>query len=293
MIAQGLVDRLRPRGTARSSDRYTSPRARRRTQRRRLGRRARLALVCGLALVALLAGGWFWFRDSPLVSASHVTVEGATGPDAGPIREALRSAAHPMSTLDVDMRKLRSAVAQYPIVKDIEVTTHFPHTMRIRVVDELTVGAIGAGSSRTAVAPDGTLLRDVVVSRSLPLIPLRVLPVGARVTDAHALAAIRLLAAAPHRLRAQVSQVSTVTGHGLVAQLRNGPALYFGDASELGSKWLAASAVLADAGSNGAAYIDVTDPARPAAGSPPSTTTDQTTTAPTSTITTPTSTIGG
>jgi cell division septal protein FtsQ len=228
MIAQGLVDRLRPRGTARSADRYEAPGARRRTRGRRLGRRGRIALVCGLALVALLVGCWFWFRDSSLVLASHVTVEGESGPDAARIRETLKSAAHTMSTLDVDANKLRSAVAPYPIVKDVEVTTQFPHGMRIHVVEQLAVGAIEAGGRKLAVAPDGTLLHDVVVSRSLPLIPLRVPPGGARVTDANALGAIRLLAAAPHRLRSKISEVTTVSGHGLVAQLRNGPAVYFG-----------------------------------------------------------------
>ncbi len=223
--------------------------------------------MCGLALVALLVGGWFWFRDSSLVSASHVTVEGESGPDAARIREALTSAARTMSTLDVDMNKLRRAVAPYPIVKDVEVATKFPHGMRIHVVEQLAVGVIETGGRKLAVAPDGTLLHDLVVSRSLPLIPLRVPPGGARVTDANALGAIRLLAAAPHRLRSSISQVSTVTGHGLVVQLRNGPAVYFGNTADLGAKWLAASAVLADAGSTGAAYIDVTDPGRPAAGS--------------------------
>lgn len=275
MIAQGLVERLRPRGPARPPDRFSRPGASRRTQRRRLRRRARIALVGGLALIALLAGGWFWFRDSSLVSASHVTVEGAGGPDAARIRDALKSAAHTMSTLDVDMAKLHNAVGPYPIVKAVEVTTQFPHGMRIHVLEQVAVGAIEAGGRKLAVAPDGTLLHDVIVSPSLPLIPLRVWPGGARVTDANALGAIRLLAAAPHRLRAKVSQVSTVGGHGLVAQLRSGPAVYFGDTSDLAAKWLATSAVLADAGSNGAAYIDVTDPGRPAAGSQSSAATGQ------------------
>jgi hypothetical protein len=51
-----------------------------------------------------------------------------------------------------------------------------------------------------------------------------------------------------------------------VAQLRNGPSIYFGDANQLAAKWSAAVAVLADSGSAEAVYIDVTDPQRPAAG---------------------------
>jgi len=75
-----------------------------------------------------------------------------------------------------------------------------------------------------------------------------------------------LLAAAPQRLLGRVSQATSVTLHGLVAQIRDGPSIYFGDASRLSAKWIAASAVLADSKSAGAIYIDVTDPQRPAAG---------------------------
>jgi hypothetical protein len=67
-------------------------------------------------------------------------------------------------------------------------------------------------------------------------------------------------------LAPKISQVTRVAPHGLVAQIRGGPAIYFGDLTELAQKWIAASEVLADAGSAGALYIDVTDPERPAAG---------------------------
>jgi hypothetical protein len=48
--------------------------------------------------------------------------------------------------------------------------------------------------------------------------------------------------------------------------LRDGPELYFGDASRLAAKWNSAVVVLANSSSAGSAYIDVTDPSRPAAG---------------------------
>jgi cell division protein FtsQ len=220
-----------------------------------------------LAVLVVLAGGWLWFRNSSLVSVRHVTITGESGPDAAQIRTALISAAHTMSTLNVRMNRLDNAVAPYPIVKDLAVTTQFPHAMRIRVIEQLAVGTVQAGGHKTAVAGDGTLLHDVVVSPSLPVIPLRVPPGGARVSDPNAIAAVRLLAAAPDQLRAKLSEVTTVASHGLVAQVRGGPSLYFGDGTELAAKWLAASEVLADPGSAGASYIDVTFPDRPAAGS--------------------------
>src|SRR5690348_14283919 len=274
MLAQGLVERLRLRGAARRpaagsrtvDPARTAPRTRPGARKRRLGRRARLALLATVALCLLLAGAWMWFRDSPLVAVQQVTVSGQSGADAGQITAALESAARTMSTLDVQLGRLRRAVAPYPVVKDIRVTTQFPHGMRIEVIEHVAVGAIDADGQKVAVAPDGTLMHDVAVSPALPTIPVSLTPAGSRVTTGPAAAAIKLLAAAPSELLPKISQVTTVAPHGLVAQVRGGPSIYFGDATELSQKWIAASEVLADSGSSGAVYIDVTDPQRPAAG---------------------------
>ena len=226
----------------------------------RLG--AAIVLVLGL----LLAGAWIWLRDSSLVAVERVSVTGESGPDAAAIRSALTSAARNMTTLDVQMDQLRTAVYPFPAVKNLQVSTQFPHGMRIRVIEQLPVAAIVVGGRRIAVAADGTLLHDLAASSSLPLVPLSVPPGGPRLTEASAVGAVALLAAAPYQLLAGISQVTTVAGHGLVAQVRGGPSIYFGDARQLRVKWISASAVLADAGSAGAAYVDVTDPVRPAAG---------------------------
>jgi len=237
-------------------------------QRRRLPLpRPRPRVIAILVLVLLLLGGvWLWVRDSSLVSVERVSVSGQSGPDAAQIRLALIAAARNMTTLDVRMDQLRTAVAPYPVVKDLRVSTQFPHGMRIRVIEQIPIGAVAVGGRMIAVAGDGTLLHDVRASSSLPAIPMRVPPGGTRITEPDAVHAVELLAAAPYAMIARISQVSTDASHGLVAQLRNGPSIYFGDAGRLADKWIAATAVLADAGSAGAAYIDVTDSARPAAG---------------------------
>jgi cell division protein FtsQ len=274
MLAQGLAERLRLRGAARrpaAGSRTMDParaglRARPGARKRRLSRRARRALLATVALLVLLAGAWTWFRNSPLVAVQQVTVSGQSGADAGQISAALESAARTMSTLDVQVARLRRAVAPYPVVKDIRVTTQFPHGMHIEVIEHVAVGVIDVGGEKVAVAPDGTLMRDVTVSQSLPTIPVSVAPAGTRVTTGPAAGAIKLLAAAPAELLPKISQVTTIAPHGLVAQVRGGPSIYFGDATELSQKWIAASDVLGDSGSAGAVYIDVTDPQRPAAG---------------------------
>jgi cell division protein FtsQ len=235
-------------------------------RRRRALRRPRaLVLATALAVALVGGGGWLWLRDSSLVAVNRITVTGASGPDAGQIRSALIAAARNMTTLDVQMRQLRMAVAPYPVVKDLSVSTQFPHGMRIGVIEQVPVGVVVAGDHRIAVAGDGTLLHDVIPSASLPTIALGVVPGGTHVTGSASTEA-RLLAAAPYQLLAKIGEVSTVSSHGLVAQLRSGPSIYFGSSGQLGAKWAAAALVLADPGSDGAAYIDVTDPRFAAAG---------------------------
>jgi len=222
-----------------------------------------LAVIVGLGLA--LAGAWLWVRDSSLVAVERVSVTGETGPDAGAIRSALVAAARSMTTLDVQMSQLHNAVSPFPEVKGLRVSSQFPHGMRIRVIEELPVAVVQVDGRQVAVGSDGALLHDVS-GATLPLIPLGVPPGGPRLTEPSALQAVSLLGAAPYQMLPRVSQVTMVPGHGLVAQLRGGPSIYFGDGSRLHAKWLAATEVLADPGSVGASYIDVSDPMRPAAG---------------------------
>jgi cell division protein FtsQ len=234
------------------------------TVTRRIGFRVRVGIAV-LGAILLLGGAWLWVRDSSLVAVRRVSIVGVYGPDAGRIRSALRLAALNMTTLDVHQGQLRMAVAPYPIVKDLHVSTQFPHGMRIDVVEQLPLGALVAGRQAVAVSGDGTLLRDAPAG-SLPAIPVASLPGGSTVTAPGVLNALALLAATPSRLESRISQVTMTSAHGLVAQLRSGPSIYFGDSSDLDAKWDSATTVLADPSSAGSTYIDVSDPARPAAG---------------------------
>lgn len=233
----------------------------------RRSRRLIVRLIVALAaLSALAAGGWVWLRGSSLVAVQRVIVSGESGPDARQIRKALVAAARTMTTLDVKRSELVMAVAPYPVVKTVLVSTQFPHQMRIRVIEQVPVGAVVAGGHETTVAGDGTLLDDVPAQPWFPTIPLRVPPGSAKLTDPGARAAVAVLAAAPYGFLGKIGQVTDDPTRGLVAQLRGGPKIYFGDTSELSAKWAAALAVLAAPGSVGAGYIDVTDPQHPAAG---------------------------
>jgi cell division protein FtsQ len=222
-------------------------------------------IAAAAAVLLLLGGAWLWLRDSSLVAVEKVTITGVSGPNAGQIRGVLTRAARNMTTLNVRTGQLRLAVAPYPVVKDIHVSTQFPHGLRIRVVEQLPVAALEAGGRSIAAAGDGTVLHDVSTA-SLPVIAVPVLPGGSEITERPALDALAVLSVSPRRILARIAQVSTQPVHGLVVALHSGPSIYFGDGSDLAAKWIAATEVLADPSSAGATYVDVTDPARPVAG---------------------------
>jgi cell division protein FtsQ len=230
--------------------------------------RPRTLLAAALA-VGLLVAGWFWLRDSSFVAVRQVEISGVPGAQGAQIRGALDQAARSMTTLHVRDDALDAAVAPYPLVKDVEVSTSFPHTMRIHVVTNVAVGAVLAGGRRIPVTSDGTLLRDAVAAPALATIALRTPPGGRQLTGATALAAVAALAAAPGPLREHVTSAATTRAHGLTLQIANGPVLWLGDDQDLDAKWAAAAAVLADPQAAGATSIDVGDPEHPAVGGLP------------------------
>jgi cell division protein FtsQ len=224
--------------------------------------RAKLALA---ALVAIaLGGGWLWLRDSSLVAVRHVQVTGLSGDTAPGIRGALEQAAQSMTTLHVQVGKLRAAVASFTVVKDLRVQTQFPHGLRIQVVEQLPVAALSIDGRRMPVAGDGTVVSGVTAPASVPTLPTGAIPTGRRITDRTTLLELAVLDAAPRLLRSHVAQIG-IGPRGLTVTLRNGPRLFFGDTTLLHAKWDAAAAVLAQQGAHGATYIDVRIPSEPTA----------------------------
>lgn len=229
----------------------------------RVRRRVGIALLLAVMLFSVYR---LWFRDSSFVSVQHVTVSGLTTADAPRIRTALVAAAHDMTTLDVQQSALNSAVAGFPVVKGVVAQASFPHTLKIRVIEERPVAVLLVGGERLLLSADGTVLRGVTTGHPLALIrssgsvPQSTLPQG------EPLSALRVVAAAPHVLVGRISAVRVGKLRGLFASLRNGPQIFFGDDSRLDAKWAAAVAVLANSSSKGASYVDVRLPERPVAG---------------------------
>ncbi len=231
------------------------------------GPRLRLWLVIvALLCLALAAGYRFWLRDSSLVAVDDVTVSGLTTKDAERVRTALTSAGHTMTTLNVDREVLEQAVAHYPVVRGLEVSADFPHGLRIRVLEHHPAALVELGGDEVPVAGDGTILRGMPVEGRLPVIDTEIASRGERLTSSAALHAARVAGAAPAPLRARIEAITARNEDGVVVELHEGPELIFGDGRRAEAKWIAATRVLADPEAEGATYIDVRLPGRPAAG---------------------------
>jgi cell division protein FtsQ len=252
--------------------------------------RGRIALLSLLGCMPLLAGGWLLLRQSPFVSVQQVRIAGVSGPDAGVIEGSLVTAARRMSTLDVNDGALRAAVAGYPMVSAIRATPRFPHGLSIEVVEQQPVATLAVGGSRTAVAADGAVLGSTLASSSLPTVGgYRELAIGESVHDAGLLAILTVLGAAPAPMERAIAH-AYIGAQGLTLQMRNGLRAYFGDAARPHAKWLSLDSVLADSSSQGASYVDVRIPGRPAAGFPAGVTPPDQSTTETAPVTPPTST---
>jgi len=236
----------------------------RRARARTLPRHAPRSLAVLAVLTLALGGGWLWLRDSSLAAVRDVTITGLSGADSPAIRRALTGAATDMTTLHVRTERLRSAVAPYPIVKDVRVSGDFPHRLRIEVIEHRPVAAAVIDGRRVPVAADGTLLRDAPVTGRLPVVTVRASGDG-RLARRRTDEAVRLVAAAPAALRSSLENVQAAPG-GLSVQLRDGPTLRFGSSAQLSAKWASVVAVLADERAIGASYLDVRAPDRPVAG---------------------------
>jgi cell division protein FtsQ len=248
----------------------------------------RWLLIALVLCLVLLVGYRFWFRDSSFVTVEKVQVTGLTTKDGPRVRAALASAAHSMTTLHVRRDELEQAVAAYPVVRALDVRPEFPHGLTIRVIEYRPAALVGG----LPVALDGTVLRGIPVEGTLPALDARGAPRGNRLTDPTLLHSARIAGTAPLALRPKLELIETRVQDGIVVQMRDGPELIFGDATRARAKWIAATRVLADPEAEGASYIDVRLPGRPAAGGLPASTVEPVAPAGTADTTPPADTTG-
>ena len=232
-------------------------------------RRPRLRWLFVLAFLAAVLGAVyrFWFRHSDFVAVEAVRIEGIDprANDGDELTAALEEAALTLTTLDVQPEVLERAAAPFPLVADIRAEAEFPHKLTIHVVTRRPVARIGSGEDARAVDASGVILPTMDLANfDLPRLPLDEVPTRVRLEGGVA-DQVAVLAAAPAPML-ELAQETRSTPTGVEVVMPGGIELRFGSPRKAADKWRAATAILADPELDEVGYVDLTSPARSAAG---------------------------
>jgi cell division septal protein FtsQ len=229
------------------------------------------SLLLGFAIVAGAAGLYLLARSTPMFSLDTVTVEGAPPAVAARVRSALRPL-QGESLLSLDAAEVERRLGSLALITGFSYDRDFPHTLRVRVRPEHPVAVARRGAKAWLVAASSRVVAEIPAQarRGLPRIWLAHSgepEVGTPITDRFALRAVRTLALARlGHFRGRVRMVR-VREHDLTFLLGSGLELRLGELRAIKLKLAIATRVLPSVLAHGGyAYVDVSVPERPVAG---------------------------
>jgi cell division protein FtsQ len=232
------------------------------------------SLLLGFAIVAGAAGLYVLARSTPMFALSSVDVEGAPPAVAAHVRAAL-APLEGESLLALDTAELERRLGRLPEVAGFSYDRDFPHTLRVTIRAEHPVAVARRGPKAWLVAASSRVISALPV-HARPGLPRIWLAhsgepeVGAPITDRFGLRAVRTLSLA--RLGHFGGRVRMVRAreHDLTFMLASGLELRLGDLRAIRLKLAIATRILPGLQAQGGyAYVDVSVPERPVAGTNP------------------------
>jgi len=231
------------------------------------------SLVVGLALIAFAVGAYAVARETSMFAVGRIEIAGGS-PE---VKQQVRQALAPLigtSLLGLDAGSLERRVESLPTVVAVGYDRAFPHTLRLTVVPETPVAVLHRGADTwllsgrgrvVARIPLGTLLGlpRIWVPHATPVAPGEFIDPATAGSAARALA----LAQAAH-FPARIS-TAAILHEELLLRLRSGLELRLGAPADVRLKLAVARRALRGLPA-GAAYLDVSVPGRPVAGTQPS-----------------------
>lgn len=221
--------------------------------------------ITAVALLLISVTAWLLVRNSGLVAVEQVRVVGLSGHYDRAAFRAVAGEAQSMTTMNVDEDRLAEAAGRYVDVADVRVDADFPHGLTVYVDVRRTVAAVKIGARIVAVTAAGATVESARNLSALPNIAAAGVLKDGRITDRRALGGLAVLGAAPDVLLRRVKTLRWGRG-GLTLVLDKNVRLIFGNRLQAAAKWSAAAAVLANADTKGAQYVDLRIPERPAIG---------------------------
>lgn len=225
-----------------------------------------LLLAFGILGAALLA--WVAARETGVFGVRSLDVRGARPGVALQVRRALRDATG-TSLLKLDVAAAERAVEALPTVESARFDRAFPHTLRVYVTPERAVAVVRQGASSFLVSERGRVMASVPrtarprlariwVKKDVELTP-GALAQGDLATAVEAVAPL-----ARSHFPGRVTSVTTASDE-LTLRLRSGVQVQLGDPLDVRLKLAVAARVLPLL-EPGTAYLDVSVPERPVAG---------------------------
>lgn len=228
------------------------------------------SVAVGVALVALVVGGYVAARETSVFAIKTIEVEGAPSD----VEERVRSALGPLRATNLvafDAQQGRQLATRIPYVAAVRFDRAFPNTLRVVVTPERPVAVLRQGRDAWIVSERARVLARVK-SQKPPTLPRVWLPrtteplVGAVLADDAAQVVRALVPMAGVRLPVPVRSARLVGGE-LWIVLASGVEVLLGDPYELRLKLSVVARVLPLAGD--ATFIDASVPDRVVAGSRP------------------------
>jgi cell division protein FtsQ len=226
-------------------------------------RRAWVALAVVLAL-GLVAAGFVLSRSSAF-HVRHVEVAGAAHHSRADIVR-LSGVTRATNAPWLDEGAVERRLEQDPWIASATVSTSFPWTVHVQVVERTPAAVVDRGSNRLLVATDGTPLGLAGRVSGLPLIVMP--PAGALEGAPPSLEpAARAVGGLPASILARVRQVIVSVDGTLEMRLVDGPRVEFGPATQIEAKGRAIASILAWSDEEGEplATVNVVAPGAPAA----------------------------
>jgi len=229
------------------------------------------SILVGLTLAALAGGAYAAARQSSMLAVSRIEVAGGTPELRAQVRHELAEL-RGTSLLALDGAALERRVDSIPAVVSARYDRAFPHTLRLTVVPEVPVAVLHRGAETWLLSARGRVVKRIQ-PRTRPFLPRVWVPrattvaVGDFVDPEGAGLAARSVALAL-RFPARIATAAVVHGE-LVLRLRTGLELRLGRPADVRLKLAIARRALRSIPA-GMAYLDVSVPGRPVAGSQPS-----------------------
>ncbi len=211
-----------------------------------------------------------WTVSGPACGISTVTVDGYTGSDTAAVQQTAELVAGTGSMVRLPVGDMRRALTRFPGVLDVRIERDWPRSITVDVEMGEPVAILAVeGGGRYLLSPSGQVMGKAGSTGGLPVIRVKAAPPGGVITDPGQRAALLFIGWLQPEVAGRLRNLRYQDGR-LFADLANGLELRIGPPTRLAQKAQALAAVLAQANPDAlarAAYLDITNPARPMLGS--------------------------